>query len=381
MVVKLMVDYSAALKPLVLAAMFVACLEFWVDRFEYCIVWLCRALFMRCRRCKRQPEDNPTDLELPLASPLDATPNRAHAPTDEPLVLKYGLVLARPLAVVATLCGLILSLAALSMSLVSSVRRVDLGVYKQGALELQRIITHMFKRLDPDTQQQLIDHLKSMSDQLGGLAASCLNKILDASSGFLAQALMFLIYVLMWLLVPMRWKGGQQMFKIVRTFFALKAACNTCFAILAFVLLEWLDVDLAVLIAVLMFVLGFIPEVGVFLGLLLPVPVILLDSRVSLMVRFGRLAWAAGGLLLIKFAVSNGLESLVMGRNPTLAGMIRDRGEVFEETHPVIVLFVVVLLGEIWGPTGMLVSVPLISMVRLTINLESAHDKDSNRHE
>ena len=36
-----------------------------------------------------------------------------------------------------------------------------------------------------------------------------------------------------------------------------------------------------------------------------------------------------------------------------------------------MILFAVVLCGEIWGVAGMLISVPLLSIVRLLLNLEA----------
>merc|ERR1712070_755511 len=84
--------------------------------------------------------------------------------------------------------------------------------------------------------------------------------------------------------------------------------------------------------------------------------------------------------LLIKFVVSNGLETFTMGKNRTLAGVRQkgdENGNEAGETHPVIVLFAVVIAGEVWGATGMLVSVPFLSIVRLYLNI--ARDKELER--
>jgi len=69
------------------------------------------------------------------------------------------------------------------------------------------------------------------------------------------------------------------------------------------------------------------------------------------------------------------LESVVMGKSATLAGAEGCNGATTEETHPVLILFAVIICGEVWGTTGMLISVPLISMVRLVLNLERSLDK------
>ena len=153
-----------------------------------------------------------------------------------------------------------------------------------------------------------------------------------------------------------------------------KSFCNLIFSLCAWLLLEWIGVDLAVVIALICFFLSFIPEIGSLVSLALPVPLLLLDSRHPLALRARNVLTSVIGMLFIKFVVSNGLESVVMGKSATLAGKVSEEGNT-EETHPVLILFVVILFGEIWGATGMLVSVPLISMVRLTINLERSIQK------
>merc|ERR1712032_1081051 len=62
-------------------------------------------------------------------------------------------------------------------------------------------------------------------------------------------------------------------------------------------------------------------------------------------------------------------ESVIMGRNQVLAGAISKENK-FVETHPVVVLFVVVVCGDIWGPVGMIIAVPIISLVRFYVARE-----------
>merc|ERR1711966_64526 len=64
------------------------------------------------------------------------------------------------------------------------------------------------------------------------------------------------------------------------------------------------------------------------------------------------------------------------GRNPQLAGALKE-GDVkdVKETHGVVVLFAVVFFGKIWGAVGMLISVPVISIVRLTWNVGHKYDQ------
>merc|ERR1712008_26776 len=67
--------------------------------------------------------------------------------------------------------------------------------------------------------------------------------------------------------------------------------------------------------------------------------------------------------------VANVLNAIVMGRNRVLAGGGIGEKEEVSETHGVLVLFAVVFFGKIWGTVGMLISVPVISIFRLTINM------------
>lgn len=115
-----------------------------------------------------------------------------------------------------------------------------------------------------------------------------------------------------------------------------------------------------------------------------------------------RFSWRMSRIMLVmlllgsvKLLVGNGLESYLMGSDQVLAGQAEDdqptavrtpssrqramtmakamtserhQKKEAEELHPVIILSTVVLGGAVWGPVGMLVSVPLISVSRLAMN-------------
>lgn len=168
----------------------------------------------------------------------------------------------------------------------------------------------------------------------------------------------------------------ERLYRIMQVYFTLKLLVNALFAVCILCLLHYLSVDLALLLATSCFFLSFIPELGFIISGLLPIPIILLmpmasDSRSAVLVRF------IVGMVVIKLLVSNVLESYLMGRNHTLSGAVNNHElERMKETHPVIILFFVVLGGEIWGPTGMLISVPFISFVRLMLNFWHLRSSD-----
>lgn len=164
----------------------------------------------------------------------------------------------------------------------------------------------------------------------------------------------------------------ERMYHIMQVYFSLKLAVNSLFAVCVWFLLFNLGVDLSGFLGVACLILSFIPELGTVVSIALPIPIILLmpmpadspHSRAAILGRF------VVGMILIKLCVSNVLESYVMGHNATLSGAVKNHELVkIKETHPVVILFFVVLSGQIWGPLGMLISVPLLSLFRLMLNV------------
>ena len=105
--------------------------------------------------------------------------------------------------------------------------------------------------------------------------------------------------------------------------------------------------DLWLAFGVLAFFLNFIPNVGMFTGVLLPMPLIALDPNFT---TFEIVAAFFGPLLLGMFA-KDVLEPVVLGRNTSL--------------HPVSVLLSIMIFGSVWGVTGMILAVPLTAVMRI----------------
>jgi len=178
----------------------------------------------------------------------------------------------------------------------------------------------------------------------------------------------------------------EHLYTIMWEYCRLKITVNTLFALSSYCLLEWCHLDLAGLVAVSTFFLSFIPELGTIICIIIPVPLIifapphaLASAPTTTLVpnanpfpdwdyRFANLLKALIGMSLLKLVISNLLEPWIMGRSPVLSGAVH-KGQRVEETHPVIVLFAVVVCGQIWDTVGMLISVPVISVIRLTFNV------------
>lgn len=194
--------------------------------------------------------------------------------------------------------------------------------------------------------------------------------------------------------------------EIIQTYFKVTIGINSAFAVIYGVTLAVLGVDLSVLLAVLGFFLAFIPELGVIITVLIPLPFILLNpSPPHGMDHLHVLFWYCVSNALNKLILVNGLGATLLSKNPILNGYVDDKpvgwvewlldcipkrmkrtrsanafvhtsgrhgssneDRLMGETHPVLVLLAVVLAGDIWGTAGMFIAVPLISVVRLAIH-------------
>jgi len=118
-------------------------------------------------------------------------------------------------------------------------------------------------------------------------------------------------------------------------------------------LLAFLSIDLASVFALTTFALNYVPEVGPFIAMVLPCPVIILDSRLDR--PFLVLVTAVMGQLALKFAFSNVVEVKLIESDKKL------------RMHPVMILLSVGIFGYLWGPTGMLLSVPLMALMKISL--------------
>merc|ERR1712060_366546 len=87
--------------------------------------------------------------------------------------------------------------------------------------------------------------------------------------------------------------------------------------------------------------------------MMLPCPVILLDSRLDRPML--TMLFALLGQLALKFAFSNIIEVKLIESDKKL------------RMHPVMILLSVGVFGYLWGPTGMLLSVPLIGLLKIAL--------------
>ncbi|MCK5529010.1 MAG: AI-2E family transporter [Kiritimatiellae bacterium] len=131
----------------------------------------------------------------------------------------------------------------------------------------------------------------------------------------------------------------------IRRYMGLKALTSLITAVCVFVLAKAFKLDIPIILAVLAFLLNFIPNVG---SIMAAIPGIIL----ALITYGGGAAFGVGvGYLAINVLIGNILEPRIMGDSLGLS--------------PLVVVLSLLLWGWVLGPVGMLLSVPLTTTAKL----------------
>jgi AI-2 transport protein TqsA len=170
-------------------------------------------------------------------------------------------------------------------------------------------------------------------------------------SGFSSMAtslIVVLLYVLFWLLKPLPFGGKAS--ALVRSYIWKKTLVSFIYGASVALLFASLGIDLAIFFGMVSFFLNYVPEVGSIISILVPMPVIILDGRLSSPLL--TMGIAALGQVLLKLAFNNFLELKLVEQDQEMS------------IHPVWVLLNLNYFGFVWGPIGMLISVPMLALVK-----------------
>lgn len=130
----------------------------------------------------------------------------------------------------------------------------------------------------------------------------------------------------------------------INTYFTVKFVTSLLTGVLSYIVLLIIGVDFAVLWAFLIFLFNFIPYVGSLVATLLP--------SFFAVFQFASLLpflWVFISVEVIQILVGNYIEPRIMGKILNLS--------------PLVVLLSLAFWGSIWGVVGMILSVPIISVV------------------
>ena len=194
-------------------------------------------------------------------------------------------------------------------------------------------------------KQAALDFLKELS--LTNLIISLLSQL-----AHVAENLMYIVLFLVFMLTHsehaedadvLKTKVDRQIFVYIRgkTLISLFVACTNG------TILKLVGLDLALAFGVLAFFLNFIPNIGMFCSVVLPMPLVALDPRFSTL----QVALAFVGPLTVGMFAKDVLEPTILGHSTSL--------------HPVSVLLAIMLFGSVWGLTGMIMAVPLTAVLRI----------------
>jgi len=146
---------------------------------------------------------------------------------------------------------------------------------------------------------------------------------------------------------PARLQAIEEVIGKMHTYFRIMARVSLITALSALVLLWFFDVNYALLWATLTFFLNFIPVIGSIIAAVPPVILALVEHSWSIAL------WVAAGYLLINNVVGNILQPAMMGRGLGLS--------------PFTVFWSMIFWGWFFGPTGMILSVPLTMGVQFLL--------------
>lgn len=139
---------------------------------------------------------------------------------------------------------------------------------------------------------------------------------------------------------------GEAALKVQR-YIGLKTLMSMATGLLAGLLCWACGVDFPVVWGFLAFILNFIPNLGSFIAAIPPVLLAIVSGN------WGALAVLVAGYVAINVGVGSVIEPRIMGRRLGLS--------------PLVVFLSLIFWGWMWGPLGMLISVPLTVVVKLIL--------------
>mmetsp|Transcript_1163 Transcript_1163/g.2860 ORF Transcript_1163/g.2860 Transcript_1163/m.2860 type:complete len:428 (-) Transcript_1163:90-1373(-) len=228
----------------------------------------------------------------------------------------------------------------------------NFAIYELGSHNAANRVQELFARVSLRLPKSLVDSiLDNVLERTKRLVSDLLGSILAHAGKILFEFVMLALYVMFWLCAPMPMHSGAG--HIFRRYLLLKGAACICYGSCVWAVLSALAVDIPAVFGLLSFILSFLPEVGALVAMILPAPVILFDSRLE--EPWLTLLTATLAQMGLKLVFANIVEVLLVEQDAAM------------KMHPVITLLAFAFFGFIWGPTGMLLSVPLMAYVKAVV--------------
>lgn len=268
-----------------------------------------------------------------------------------PLIDVQSRRLRMPRGVAVVTSGLIAVAVLLLVGIITSVSVAQLiqsaGAYQQ---QIRVAVASALETLPLD--QYGIDESQILS-QLPSQAGSALVAIGNAIIDILSNGVLVTVFVVFLLIgrgtARPRSTVWSEVENRVQRYLSIKFLVSLVTAFSVGAILHLLDVPLALMFALLVFLLNWIPSVGSIIATLLPLPVVMVDPSVSNTT--ATLAIALPGA--IQLTVGNFIEPKVYGESL--------------DVHPIVTLMSLVLWGTLWGVVGMFLAAPLAAIIRILL--------------
>jgi len=249
------------------------------------------------------------------------------------------------------------------------------STYSQGAenlvvwlAEKTRQLMVSFRLNGTKTDVQIHQFYTYLLSKGQDLVSAVVEEIISGVSSCIFTVIVVLVYVVFGLFFPL--PIGGKAGALVRSYLWKKTFVSLLYAFWVSILFVYLHNDMAIFFGLVSFFLNYVPEVGTIMAMVLPAPFILLDGRLESPSII--LAEATIGQFVLKVIFNNIVE----------AKLIRDDREM--SIHPVWVFLGINYFGYIWGPIGMMISVPILSVVKssalLMIDLAPEEEGDPTKH-
>ncbi len=260
------------------------------------------------------------------------------------------LWIPRPLATVATLifgCVVLVFLGGVISTSVGQLAE-NTDVYQQKINQLLDKTMTLLEQMGFDP----VKTFKSLSALPIEKVSSMLTGTTKAIVELLSQGslvLVFLFFILLGGSTRTEPSGGVlgEIEVRIKRYLVAKAVVSAATGGLVGFVLAMLGVELALVFGLFAFLLNFIPSIGSLVATLLPLPVVLVSPQSTLTT----IVLAITLPLVIQLIFGSFIEPKVMGGSLDL--------------HPVTVLLALIVWGMIWGVMGMLLAVPMTSVMKI----------------
>lgn len=373
------------LAPFVLSGFLVFAVEPTVDRIYKSLAglasphrWCCCCMHRRWRRSQRRPSSVPAKGETSEEEDSMGAEERQESlvllpepgePDWEGFAVQVLDALCRFAAVLVVIGALFFMIALLLYLLASGALHIkdNWKAYKIGVdrwiATLDRLRDILVARLNLsgnlDYRVRMLYTNVLTKFQEGIL--ELVNMIVSFITGSVSFSIIVILYMIFWLYQPL--PIGGKAGALVHSYIWKKTVVSVLYGMSVSTLLFCLGIDLPAFFGLVSFFLNYVPEVGAFISMFAPVPIILLDGEIERPVTY--LIVALLGQVILKLLIGNLLELRLVQNDHEMS------------IHPVWVLLSLNYLGFLWGPVGMLISVPLLATLKSIVISKEDELKDT----